>query len=65
MSLKESLVKPSVVARRLDMSRSSVYRLFWEGMLQGVKFGKTIRIYESSVEQLIAEGEKLQEKRAI
>lgn len=44
------LLRPSEVASRLGISRSSVYRWFWEGKLKGVKLaGGPIRILESAV----------------
>ena len=46
----ERLLRPSEVAGRLGISRSSVYRWFWEGKLQGVKLaGGPVRIFESAV----------------
>jgi excisionase family DNA binding protein len=47
------LLRPSEVARRLAVSRATVYRWFWEEKLSGVKLGEghndPVRIYESSV----------------
>ncbi len=46
----EKLLRPSEVAGRLGISRSSVYRWFWEGKLRGVKLaGGPVRIFESAV----------------
>ncbi len=46
----ERLLRPSEVAGRLGISRSSVYRWFWEGKLRGVKLaGGPVRIFESAV----------------
>jgi excisionase family DNA binding protein len=46
----ERLLRPREVARRLGISRSSVYRWFWEGKLRGIKLlGGPVRILESSV----------------
>jgi excisionase family DNA binding protein len=46
----ERLLRPSDVAGRLGISRSSVYRWFWEGKLRGVKLaGGPVRIFESEV----------------
>lgn len=45
------LLKVREVAERLNISRSSVYRLFWEGKLKGIKLGSgLLRIWASSVE---------------
>lgn len=52
------LLRPREVARQLAVSRSTVYRWFWEGRLQGVKLsGGTVRILESSVQEKLNEGE--------
>ncbi len=52
---KEIFVRPSEVARQLGVSRSTIYRWFWEGKLKGIKFSdKNIRILANSVEQLVA-----------
>lgn len=54
--IKEKFVRPSEVARQLGVSRSTIYRWFWEGKLKGVKFSdKNIRISLSSIEQIIAD----------
>jgi excisionase family DNA binding protein len=51
---KEIFVRPSEVARQLGVSRSTIYRWFWEGKLKGIKFSdKNIRILANSVEQLV------------
>jgi len=55
---QEKLVRPREVARRLGVSRSTVYRWFWEGKLQGVKLlGGPVRILESSVYRQLAEAD--------
>jgi len=44
------ILRPREVAERLAVSRSAVYRWFWEGKLKGVKItGGTVRILESSI----------------
>lgn len=54
--IKEIFVRPSEVARQLGVSRSTIYRWFWEGKLKGVKFSeKNIRISKDSVEKIIAD----------
>jgi excisionase family DNA binding protein len=51
---KEIFVRPSEVARQLGVSRSTIYRWFWEGKLKGIKLSdKNIRILANSVEQLV------------
>jgi excisionase family DNA binding protein len=55
---RERLLRPREVAMRLGISKSSVYRWFWEGKLKGVKLrGGPVRILESSVRLQMAEGE--------
>lgn len=54
--IQERLIRPREVANRLAVSRSTVYRWFWEGKLRGVKItGGTVRILESAVQERIAE----------
>ena len=51
---KDIFVRPSEVARQLGVSRSTIYRWFWEGKLKGIKLSdKNIRILSNSVEQLV------------
>ncbi len=53
---QERLMRPREVANRLAVSRSTVYRWFWEGKLRGVKItGGTVRILESAVRERLAE----------
>jgi excisionase family DNA binding protein len=53
---QERLLRPSEVAGRLGLSRSSVYRWFWEGKLRGVKLaGGPVRIFESAVREQISD----------
>jgi excisionase family DNA binding protein len=55
---KERLLRPREVANRLAVSRSTVYRWFWEGRLKGVKLNSgTVRILESSVSEKLAEAD--------
>jgi excisionase family DNA binding protein len=52
---KDMFVRPSEVARQLGVSRSTIYRWFWEGKLKGVKFSdKNIRISINSVDKMIS-----------
>jgi excisionase family DNA binding protein len=54
--IQERLMRPREVANRLAVSRSTVYRWFWEGKLKGVKItGGTVRILESAVQERMAE----------
>jgi excisionase family DNA binding protein len=53
---QERLMRPREVAQRLAVSRSTVYRWFWEGKLKGIKItGGTVRILESAVRDKMAE----------
>ena len=55
---RERLIRPREVARQLAVSRSTVYRWFWEGRLKGVKLnGGTLRILESAVQEKLAEAD--------
>jgi excisionase family DNA binding protein len=55
---QERLLRPREVARQLAVSKSTVYRWFWEGKLRGVKLDSgTVRILESAVLQKLAEGD--------
>jgi excisionase family DNA binding protein len=51
----DRLLRPRDVAGRLGISKSSVYRWFWEGKLKGIKLAcGPVRIYESAVsEQMV------------
>jgi len=53
---RDELMRPRDVARRLAVSRSTVYRWFWEGRLRGVKLNSgTLRILASAVHEKLAE----------
>ena len=53
---RERLLRPREVARELAVSRSTIYRWFWEGKLKGVRLdGGTVRILESSVREKLAD----------
>lgn len=53
---QERLLRPGEVAKNLAVSRSTVYRWFWEGKLRGVKLNSgTVRILESAVREKLAE----------
>jgi excisionase family DNA binding protein len=55
---QERLMRPREVARDLAVSRSTVYRWFWEGRLRGVKLNSgTVRILESAVKEKLAEAD--------
>ncbi len=50
------LLRPVEVARRLSVTRATVYRWYWEGKLQGVKLTDgSLRILESSVLRMMAD----------
>jgi excisionase family DNA binding protein len=54
----ERLMRPREVACQLAVSRSTVYRWFWEGKLKGVKLeGGTVRILESAVQEKLAQAD--------
>jgi excisionase family DNA binding protein len=57
LSLMEpKLLRPSFVARQLGVSRSTIYRWFWEGRLRGVKLlSGIVRIWSASVEEQLAD----------
>lgn len=47
-----ALLRPRMAAEMLGVSRSTIYRWFWEGTLKGVKItGGTVRILEDSVRE--------------
>ena len=52
---QERLLRPQEVVRLLGVSRSTVYRWYWEGRLRGVRLDTgTIRILESAVREKLA-----------
>ncbi len=54
----ERLLRPREVAQQLAVSRSTVYRWYWEGRLRGIKLNSgTVRILESSVARKLAEAD--------
>jgi excisionase family DNA binding protein len=54
--IKEKFVRPSEVAHQLGVSRSTIYRWFWEGKIKGIKLSdRSIRISIDSVEKIIAD----------
>jgi len=57
--IQERLIRPREVAKRLAVSRSTIYRWFEEGKIRGVKIaGGTVRILESAIEDLIKEASR-------
>lgn len=55
---QERLLRPREVAKQLAVSRSTVYRWYWEGKLRGLKLnGGTVRILESAVREKLAEAD--------
>jgi excisionase family DNA binding protein len=58
MTQADRLLRPREVARQLAVSRSTVYRWFWEGKLKGVKLGGgTVRLLESAVKEKLTQVE--------
>lgn len=55
---KPKLLKITEVMERLQLSRQSVYNLIDKGILDRVKIGKSTRIKEASVINIINEGVK-------
>lgn len=54
--LIDKLVRPREVARQLAVSRSTIYRWFWEGKLRGVRLRTgSLRILAASVEEMMGE----------
>jgi excisionase family DNA binding protein len=54
--LMEKLIRPREVARQLAVSRSTIYRWFWEGKLKGVRLRTgSLRILVTSVEEMVGE----------
>jgi excisionase family DNA binding protein len=54
--VNEKLIRPREVARQLAVSRSTIYRWFWEGKLRGVRLKTgSLRILASSVEEMVGE----------
>ncbi len=49
----QTLLKPDTVARRLAVSRRTVYRLVHDGKLVALKIGAALRITETSLERFI------------
>jgi len=53
--IRKALLLPIEAARQLGVSRSTVYRWFWEGRLAGVKHkDAAIRIAASAVQEKLA-----------
>jgi excisionase family DNA binding protein len=53
---EERLLRPSEVARRLGVAKTTVYRWFQTGRLRGVRLKNgTVRIYESSAKAMLGE----------
>lgn len=51
---KEKLLRPSAIAKQLEVHRGTVYRWIREGKLRGLKLtGGTIRVFESSLEEML------------
>ena len=57
------LLKAEDVARIIQISTSQVYTLIQEGALQGVRFGRSVRVRPQDVEKFIEENLTTQEPR--
>lgn len=54
--MEQVLLRPAHVAKTLAVSRSTIYRWFWEGKLKGVKMtGGALRILAESVKEKLDE----------
>lgn len=51
----EGYIKPSALARRLDVTRGAVYKWIREGRLQAVRIGVSVRIPMAEAERFIRE----------
>lgn len=58
----DEYVKPSEVAARLHVSRQVIYKWFNEGKLAGARFGKSVRILRSSLEEFERNAQESPEK---
>jgi excisionase family DNA binding protein len=57
-TIKDKLICPKEAADRLTVSKSTIYRWFWEGKLKGIHIaGRTVRILESAIITIEREGE--------
>ncbi len=56
MKLGDCLLRPNDVARALDVSRSTIYRLYQEGRLMGCMIAeRNLRIYKSGIVSYLEE----------
>lgn len=56
MTEPQILITPREAAKILAVSRSTIYRWFWEGKLKGKKISrKIVRISDSSIREIMAE----------
>ena len=58
--MNEKLLTVDIVSRRLNLSPGTVRNMVRDPMnpLRGVKIGRSIRVYESSLKELLLEGER-------
>lgn len=54
---QDKALKVSAVARRLSVTTRTVYNMFFDKRLRGFRIGNGIRIYESSVFEMMRPGE--------
>ena len=53
MTESRKLLKVTTVIKRLMLSKSTVYRHCETGVLESVKIGKSVRVYEDSVKKYV------------
>jgi excisionase family DNA binding protein len=48
-----NLLTVAEIAARMRVSKMTVYRLVQSGALNGIRFGRSYRVYESAVQQYL------------
>ncbi len=58
--MNDKLLPVDIVARRLGLSPGTVRNMLRDPLnpLRGVKLGRSLRVYESSLKELLLEGER-------
>lgn len=49
----ERCYRPTEVARLLDVSLSTIYRMLGDGRLRGIRLGRTVRVPESAIREVL------------
>ncbi len=63
MNPRDQLLKPTIVAKMLNVSVSAIYHHFWEGTLKGcIVLGRSVRIYTSGIVNYLEEKAKRKEE---